>query len=136
MTAILTPLVDEERCDECTGWGAYDWSKPSLAVVVSNGTKISVPWTVGVHVQFDLVEHGLYFEDLGLDPPDAGIWIWEGKTVAEQSYEGEHDAYLDGTFRAPTDEEWAAIKRGVCPWDDSLWLKPLTCGHVAEEGAR
>lgn len=111
---------------ETLGWNRYDWRKPSLAVVVSNGDRIAVPWTAGVHVRFDLVEHGLGFEDLGLDDAPDGISIWEGVTKGGQYIgDGEYsDPYLDGTFRQPTDEEWAAIRAGRSPWNDDEWLVP------------
>lgn len=115
--------MSDER-DDHDGWNRYDWKKPSLAIVVSDGHKTAVPWYVGPHVAFDLREHGLDFDDLGLDAPP-GIHVWEGVTKGGQrTYEGDYeDTYLDGEFRDLTDDEWQAVREGRCPWNDDEWLR-------------
>jgi len=113
--------------DGIEGWDGYDWTKPSLAVVAMGEHGGCVLWTVGPHVEFDITETGLGcgLDDLGIEPKDEGIFIWEGKTKSSRSYEGEHDSWLEGEFRSPTEDEWAAIRRGENPWDPAQWaVKP------------
>lgn len=48
-----------------------------------------------------------------------GIWIWEGRVHAIKNYDGEYDIeYHTITWRAPTEQEWAAIKEGNDPFDE------------------
>lgn len=102
-------------------WGGYDFNKPSLAVIADGGTPHRsgcVLWTVGAHVRMEMEEGGLSaLDDLGLEAPDVGIWIWEGK------YSWDSDGYSEprGKFRRPTEEEWQAIREGRCPWNDEDW---------------
>jgi hypothetical protein len=61
---------------------------------------------------------------LGLDDAPNGISIWEGgiKSVHVHTPDcNEHDSWLAGGFRDPTDEEWAAIRKNECPWNDDDW---------------
>lgn len=106
-------------------WGGYDWSKPSRAVVACDGDFHGcVLFTVGAHVNFEIKEVGLRgLDEIGLDDAPPGISIWEGITSGGGiAYDGDYlDTYLTGSFRAPTDEEWNAIRAGVCPWDDDQW---------------
>jgi hypothetical protein len=44
-----------------------------------------------------------------------GLRIWEG-TFGWESSDIEPDIIAQGTIREPTEEEWAAIRKGVCPW--------------------
>lgn len=122
--AVSAQLVPAK--DEIGGWNDYDWSKPSLAVIASDGNGYGcVIFTVGAHVEFELKEGGLRdLGDLGLDDAPRGISIWEGKTESHRDYEGDVDTWLKGTFREPTEQEWASISRGGCPWDWRAWFKP------------
>jgi hypothetical protein len=59
--------------------------------------------------------------DLGLDDAPLGISIWIGKyltiQVSDGDYGREYDVEPKGSFRAPTEEEWSAIRQGRSPWD-------------------
>jgi hypothetical protein len=105
-------------------WGGYDFEKKSRAVIAMGERAGAVLWTVGAHVRMEMEEAGLTaLEDLGLEPEAEGIWVWEGRWVyTRDSYSLEYDSYPEGTFRAPTDEEWAAIREARCPWDDADWM--------------
>lgn len=111
-------------------WGNYDFSKPSLAVVALGEDGQELPcllWTVGAHVRMEIEEAGLTFGELGLEPDEPGIWIWEGVGVwSPGGYECPDDGSIElvGKFRKPTDEEWTAIRCGCCPWDDEQWKLP------------
>jgi hypothetical protein len=110
-------------------WNDYDWDRESLAVVASDGGGTGcVLWTAGPHVQFEQQETGcVQLEDLGLDDAPLGISIWAGQYLLD----GLSAALCDvpdsctthprGRFRPPTDEEWAAIRAGRCPWRDEDW---------------
>jgi hypothetical protein len=107
----------------------YDWDKPSLGVVVLNANNLGMfLWWVGGPLETQIDGSGsTNLDDLGLegDIPQ-GISIWEGRLTGGEynSYQGDYeDTLLTGTFRPPTDEEWAAIRRGDCPWDGELWWK-------------
>lgn len=110
-----------------------NWDKPSLAVVACDGDGHGcVLHTVGPHVAFDMREIGRDLDDLGLDDAPAGISIWEGVT-AGGGYAGDgdyHDTYLSGAFRAPTDDEWKAIREGRCPWNPDDWAVPSKTTEV------
>ncbi len=112
--------------DVIGGWNDFDYSKPSLAVIASDGDGHGcVLSTVGVHIEFEIKEAGLHdLGDLGMDDAPRGISIWEGKTESHRDHEGDVDTWLEGAFRQPTEQEWAAIVRGECPWDWRAWVKP------------
>lgn len=123
-------------------WNGYDTSKPSFAVLVEgpDGTGI-LCWTVGAHLRREVEINGCLLDGLGISPPSPGIWIWEGRYVwSGGTYEHPQDGSWDpvGKFRAPTPEEWLAIQKGVCPWNDDEWLTPearadkTTGSHVTE----
>lgn len=107
-----------------------DWGKPSLAVIACTERKFGVVlWYVGAHVE-SMIEGigGHDIEELGFeDEPPIGISVWEGRTVGGRynSYTGDYDdAMLKGTYRAPTEDEWRAIREGRCPWNADEWLLP------------
>jgi hypothetical protein len=108
---------------------------PSKAVVAADDDEHGVIlWDVGTHVPILREGCGRAAEDLGLLPPSAGIWVWEGETRwipggFECPQDGEIEA--DGNFRPPTDEEWAAIRKGECPWDFREWLTPEAAAREA-----
>ena len=110
---------------ETQTWNNYDFDKPSLAAIaygVCDG--VCVLWTVGAHINMELIEYGLRIEEL-LDVPDApGIWIWEGIGIwypGPYEYPTDGEIVLEGKYREPTVEEWDKIQRGECPWDDNAW---------------
>ncbi len=112
--------------EESPPWGGYDFEKPSLAVVTTNDRDEGILlWYVGGHIAMEVKEAGLsHLDDLGLHPPEAGVWIWEGRYIwSSGSYEYPMDGSSDpvGNWRKPTEEEWQTIKDGDCPWDDEEW---------------
>ena len=115
-------------------WGNYDFSKDSKAVIAfrkdwifTNGTGI-VLWAVGGHIRMEMEEYCVDFGDLGLKNPERdGIWIWKGRSVAYPgSYEHPDDGGIElvGSYYLPTNDEWMAIRRGECPWNDEDWKLP------------
>jgi hypothetical protein len=107
-------------------WGGLDWNRDSFAVVVCDGNgNGAVLWTVGPHVKFEIQECGLkQLSDLGLDDAPLGISVWVGKYIWQPGpWEWPEDGSMEavGKFRAPTDEEWMAIRDRRCPWDEEEW---------------
>lgn len=102
-----------------------DWSKPSKAVIANGCQGGSILFCAGPHVQSFIDEAGSsHLDDLGLDDAPEGISIWEGKikTVHYHTPDcNEHDSWLDGSYRRPTSEEWAAIQANECPWKSDEW---------------
>lgn len=86
------------------------------------------------HIQRDVDELGHAIEDIlgKAQPPEPGVWIWEGKVVwsSHQSFEGDYDCdvdYRDGTWRRPTDDEVAKLVRGESLWplpEEERWVDP------------
>lgn len=119
-----------------------DWSRPSRAVIAFSGVNDSgiVLWYVGPHIetQYECVG-SVNVEELGFDFSPAtvpcmmmGIWIWEGKLVGGHRIEtldgtDYTDTELKGILRAPTGEEWDAIKLDNNPWDPDDWILPGYC---------
>lgn len=92
--------------------------------------KGAVMWAVGHHISMEMDDSGLTDpEDLGLEPDEPGIWVWEGIYVYVpgyvDGYEAPGEGYMEpkGTWRLPTDQEWEALRNGECPWDPKEWLK-------------
>ena len=108
----------------------HDGSKPSIAVVASDGSGNGcLLFWAGGHLALEVEEYGFtQLSDLGLDDCPAGIWIWEGKYVWSSGYnhgmgidEG-GDASPVGGFRAPSELEWKFIRAGKSPWNREDWL--------------
>lgn len=119
-------------------WGGYDFSKKSMAVIASNENGDgAVVWSVGPHILMEQEETGLRsLDELGLVPDAAGIWIWEGKGVWQDGpweHPQDGELILEGEFRVPTDEEWNAIRRNECPWNDDDWLDPNWKNQILSE---
>lgn len=102
------------------------WDRDSLAVVACDGRGHGcVLWTAGPHVKQEISEAGSQaLDDLGLDDAPLGISVWAGKSFPypgswENPGEG-GGVEMRGEFRDPTPGEWAAIRRGECPWDEEL----------------
>jgi hypothetical protein len=118
----LSPFFKPENGEP---WGNYDFDKPSLVVVASNDETGAVLWGVGGHIRVEMEEAGLtHLDDLGIHPPSAGVWIWEGIYVwSPGSWESPQDGSSEpvGKWRKPTEAEWIAIQEGKCPWDDNDW---------------
>jgi hypothetical protein len=124
-------MADLLMLDDAKGepWCGYNFDKPSLAViVVGENAYGTVVWTVGGHVRLEMEESGLVtIEELGLDPPGPGVWVWEGTHLwspGPWEYPQDGDVELIGKFRLPTKSEWEALLRGECPWDDAEWKVP------------
>lgn len=111
-------------------WGNYDFAKDSLGVLALDGTGAgSIIWCVGGHLGVAIEEIGGDLSDLGLDyTHEAGIWIWEGRYYTWESHSvdcgTDYDSELRGDFRRPTADEWLAIQKGECPWNDDDWKLP------------
>lgn len=104
----------------------FDYSKPSKAVLCSNGRTGIILYYVGATLSFEVEEMGLTFlEDLGLGNAPKGISIWEGDYKwypGSWEYSTDGDYIPEGKFRQPTEEEWSDIKQNKCPWDEKDWL--------------
>lgn len=117
-------LPDEPFHDDPDAtWDGYPrsaWVKPSLAVVACDGGGNGcVLWTAGPAMRFEIIESGLRdLSDLGLDDAPEGISVWAGRIYSDPR---DDDSELRGEFRSPTIDEWAAIMRGECPWNDADW---------------
>lgn len=64
--------------------------------------------------------------DLGLDDAPEGISVWEGSIRSVHYHTpdmNEHDWWLEGKFREPSNEEWEAIRKNECPWDKAAWVR-------------
>lgn len=124
--------------DKSPPWGGYNFSKKSLvAIACGANDNGAVLWAVGGHIRMELEEAGLTsLEDLGITPPSAGVWVWEGRYAwVPGGFECPEDGSMDpvGTHRAPTEEEWSCIRKGQCPWDDSEWLLPEYKEEIMKE---
>lgn len=98
------------------------------AVVAARNKRGVALFYVGDWLQEELAEYDKDPEELfNTDPPD-GISIWEGWIVTAGSGENCYPIG-EGTFRAPDDREWEAIRSGVAPWPPlgewhGPWEKP------------
>ncbi len=111
-------------------YGGWDFSKKSRGVVACDGNGTgTVLWWVGGHLDLEVQEYGLkQLDELGLDDAPHGISIWEGVYIWHSGVNSEGideggDTTSQGTFRPPTDEEWAAIREGRLPWLKENWLE-------------
>ena len=64
-------------------------------------------YTTGGYIHQDVGDGCADIEEMFLDWPGQGLWVWEG------SYE---DGYYDGSWREPTDDEWLMIFQHKNPW--------------------
>jgi hypothetical protein len=88
----------------------------SIALVASNGKTGVVLACDGRGIEYFVDGLGGALDDLGLDDAPEGLSIWEGVLRSTRSYEGEHDAHLEGAFRPLTAEERARVVAGEEPW--------------------
>lgn len=121
---IQNPEVTTADGAEFCGWKEL----PSRAVVAMSDDESSgcVLWWVGSALHYEIKDAGMKtLEDLGLQEAPVGISIWEGQYRSVQcgNPSGGYDYESEpvGAFRAPTDEEWAAIRSGTEPWDEKEW---------------
>lgn len=117
-----------KRANDLNG---YDGSKPSVALVACDGHGHGcLIWWAGGHLSLEVEEAGLTdLADLGLDDCPVGVWVWEGiyvywPSVTCEGIDEGCDAESKGAFRAPTDEEWAAIRENRSPWNPDDWKLP------------
>lgn len=64
-------------------------------------------------------------DDLGLTPPDDGVWVWEGiyeRKLSNCWDDAVMDSEPDGEFRRPSETEWSLIQSGSAPWGEQDWL--------------
>jgi hypothetical protein len=111
-----------------------DFDRINRAVVLCDGEGNGVvTWYVGGNLEVEIEGVGRQIADLGLDDAPEGVSIWEGRWCYQrtpESYVGaeEWDAWPEGSFRDPTDEEWESIRAKECPWDDSMYHRGPYCG--------
>ena len=110
--------------------------EPQKALVsFYNDKKAAFVYVSGRSLKCDIDEGGLYDpDDLGfLDTrsPDHGLWVWEGTvTFHGRDHNGEYDdPTYEGTWRKPTANEWAAIKKNMNPFE--VWATPAWVGPAA-----
>lgn len=84
----------------------YDFKQPSKALIAADGfgEGCVLEYTGGA-IDFALCEWSHRLSDIGLDDAPGGLSVWEGKMTGSVSYEGEHDAWLEGEFRELTESE-------------------------------
>lgn len=104
-----------------TWWRGYDFDVPSKAVFAKGyGGTVLLTFT-GVHA------HALLLCKNDLEPPQNGIWVWEGFSVRREGFSvlirggkrtdsDEWDFRPRGEFRDPTVEELVCIQAGKNPW--------------------
>lgn len=103
--------------------GAWDFDKPSRAVIASDGTDGVVLWWVGGDL-WAVFESGVRsLEELGLDDAPHGLSVWEGHYVNTVGGDPESspDVEPKGTFRDLDDDEAAAVLERRNPWDPAEW---------------
>lgn len=115
------------------GWPKVAWERDSIVLIAFDYDKGFVLDYDGAHIDYEMTEVGRDFSDLGLDPPDDGLWLWTGRLVSSsfQGYDGaEYESWPEGTFRRLTDEEAIKVAGGGCiiePFD----LNPDFCCSVS-----
>lgn len=97
-----------------------EW-QPSKAVIANreNGRGCIIWVTLGSLLEDQMREGSDDLADLGLDDAPPGISIWEGTFVwrpGSWEYPQDGELWPKGAFRAPSDDEWAAIREGRSPW--------------------
>lgn len=120
MTESLA-LEEEKASSTASGWLT---TKPGRAVVANDKTGNGIVlWAVGDVAQ-EVEDISPMLQDVGLNDAPVGVSVWEGNVHWFQSgwETPEWEAELKGVFRAPTEEEWGAIRRGLSPWDKNEWL--------------
>lgn len=93
----------------------------SCAVVaVGLGGEVVLLDHFGPAIDWHVEAYGSLAEELGLDfDEEPGIYVWEGGmgSVKIETIDGtDWDHKVSGGLRAPTDQEWEAIRKGECPW--------------------
>lgn len=96
--------------------------RPISRAVVANGTSSgagTVLWCAGPDIENEVRQISSRLDDLGLDDAPHGISVWEGRYVwfpGSWEYPQDGESMPEGAFRAPTDDEWQAIREGRSPW--------------------
>lgn len=98
-------------------------------------------WASGQDAEREISESGNHDPgNFDIDePPGLGLWVWEGIVHYRSwgpSYEGEYDCEVTwrGTFRAPTEDEWRAIRLGIRPWPEWDPQECADCGASTAPG--
>jgi hypothetical protein len=84
-----------------------------MALIASDGERSLILEYVGGAMAYWIGESGCTHTER--------LWIWEGNIATSTDYFGEHDEWLEGTFRKLTDEEWEAREGGDDLWDPAQW---------------
>ena len=94
--------------------------EPSRALIAASNGDGVILWFDGPDIDSVIRETGTArLDDVGLDDAPDGISVWEGRGHAWETHTPdahEYDFELLGAFRAPSDDEWAALRKGECPW--------------------
>lgn len=115
------PQVALSRLYRESGWEP-DWSKPSRAVIASDGDGNGVIlWHMGAlsHEVEQIRSESL--GDYGFDDCPQGIHVWEGiheEKTKPADFTGSNETLMvpKGDYRSPSDEEWQALREHRCPW--------------------
>lgn len=107
-------VVDKEPEEPQLKW---DMSKPSLALIASNGDRRAVilEWTGG-HLAYFMEADVEWTHDQLFDGAPEGLRVWEGKITSHRYYEGDYDYWLDGVYRELNTEEWLSLQAGRDLW--------------------
>lgn len=113
----------------------YNKEKLSKAVIVrylvdnASGDEYALLHWIGYDLDYELNENGFSHPcDLGIQPKEPGIWLWEGRSnfftyPSSPNSAEEYDSELVGEFRKLTTEEMEKVCNGIPPWNVEDYLK-------------
>lgn len=110
---IFTTIKDEPAPPRRGRVGA---TTDSIALVASNGYDGVVLCHDGPGIEAAIEDTGTCLDYCGLDDAPDGLSIWEGSYQVVRTYEGDYDAWLEGTFRPLTEAEWGLLRTTEVPW--------------------
>lgn len=110
------------------GGPEFDRNQTSRCLIVYDGSHGHATFCVGWDLQKEIDDCGSHdVQDLGLTPPEPGIWIWDGIYTCKLGSCWEDqvtDSEPEGHFRRPTVDEWRRLQDGEDPWDGADWIDP------------